>query len=902
MPDDPTLFLQDGRLLTVDTPLGKDVFLLESMSGEEGICRPFAFELGVRSMRGDIQPRELLGKPITFSLELPGSGRRNWSGIVSDLSAGEAQSVGQRAYRLTVRPWFWMLTRHSDCRIFQNQTTLQIMETIFGELGFADYDFSAVTEKPGKRHYCVQYNETSYAFICRLLEEEGIAWWFRHPGTAGTADGRHVLVLSDGTQGWKTGDEPVLRFTTTNLDLHDVTSWHRRWSFVTGRLTESDWNFKTPRTDLTSGVASLAPIDTNSGLETYRWHGRFPDRDRGDKRARRRMQAIEAGFEVIEGGSANRRVHPGQRFTLRGHPAESENVAWAVISVRHAAQDLTYVTGTTAPPVYSNSFSVISAETPYTPPLVTPRPHIDGVQIATVVGPKGEEIHTDSMGRVKVRFPWDRRAKGDDTSSCWLRVSQPWAGGKFGSQTIPRIGMEVLVSFVEGDPDRPVVVGLVPNSDTSPSLDLPANKTRTAFRTNSSPGGSGFNELAFEDKAGAEELLMLAQRDASEVVKNNKRVRVNNVSTHEATTLKLDKVGHSEIIETPEAIVIQHRQSRIVLTENGIQIAFKDGHYIQISDQGIEVVSNAQVVASTMDQASAIVINKDGIDEVGPIIALNCQAPGEGGSGTASDTQGASADASTGAGSAAPAAAAPGQAPPGAKQESPLSLKGTQGTSTGPLDGKKDKKEIKGEATLGKAEGEVAKYSYDDGSNSAKATALAGKAELKSGVSYDKDKKEWSADLVKGELSGSVAAGEAEHKFGNSGSVKAAGEALSAKAEAGIGISKSPDKFKAGASAGAEANLVKGSLEGMVNVTPKTIYDNSVGRAVDAIYPGSPYAKAPDYLDHGLVLGAQGEAGIGAAAKASADIIKDQAGARMELGAKLGAGPMAGVKAILGVK
>lgn len=669
---------QAGRLLSVHTPLGEDVFLLEVMDGSEVLSGLFEFRLRVRSKRQDVTPKELVGLPISWSLELPGGERRQWSGVVAALVAGPALGEGMRSYTVDVRPWFWLFTHTSDCRIFQNKTTQQILETIFTEAKIRDYDFGPVIGPKAVREYCVQYNETDYAFICRLLEEEGWCWWFRHePGSDG-APPRHVFVVADGAHAWTFGAEPEVRFTTTNLDLNDVTGWTRRFAFKPGQAAEADWNFETPQAPVTRNQPSVAPIESNRLFEMYRWGGRFMDKDRADHVTRRRIEAHEAGFEVIEAESGNRRIAPAQKFRLYGHPIAAENAEYAVVGVVHSAEDQTYVMGDRPAPSYSNRFRVIPAGTRWVPEQRTPHPRIDGMQTALVVGPPGEEIHTDRYGRVKVKFPWDRYAKGDDTSSCWLRVSQPWGGSGWGSQTIPRIGMEVLISYLEGDPDKPLVVGVVPNPLTMPSLALPANKTRTGFKSSTSPGGAGFNEMTFEDQAGSEELFQHAQKDATEIVRQNKRQQVGNAHTVAAETLHLTTVQASQIQLTPKGITLQHKGAMIHMDETQIVLSFNGVHKIRLSADGVETHSNTKVVSTqgpgaannvvslspdgillqsdkvigSFAATSQLVMGAEGIDARGIPITLNCAPPGAVQTGAGTDgptTQGADLSAAPGA-------------------------------------------------------------------------------------------------------------------------------------------------------------------------------------------------------------------------------------------------------------
>jgi type VI secretion system secreted protein VgrG len=619
---------QVGRLLAIETPIGPDVFLLEGMDGEEELCGLFSFRLRVRSKRQDVTPAEMVGLPISWTLELPGGARREWSGVVGALEAGPTLGDGMRAYTVTAHPWLWLFRHTSDCRIFQHKTTQQILETIFEEAKIRDYDFGPVIGAKAVREYCVQYNETDLDFIFRLLEEEGWTWWFRHePGEDG-ASGRHVLVVADGPHAWTPGDEPEIRYATTNVDLNNVTAWTRRFSFLPGRLTEADWNFEAPRSPQMQDQPSLAPVNANKLFELYRWGGRFTDHDRASQATKRRIEAQEAQFEMIEAESGNRRVRPGQEFTLYGHPAAAENAGYAVVAVRHAAQDTTYAAGGAASPGYSNRFTAIPAAVRYTPAQRTPRPRIDGIQTAIVVGPPGEEIHTDQYGRVKVRFPWDRYAKGDDGDSCWLRVSQPWAGRNWGAQTIPRVGMEVLVAYVEGDPDKPMVVGVVPNTDQMPPLSLPANRTRTSLKTASSPGGAGFNELSFEDQAGAEEVFLHAQKDASEIVNSNKLLTVGNAYTAAAHTLHMTTVQASQTMMTPADIVLQHLGSMIRMDASGITISFGSGHAIQLSDAGVQIRSTAKVQAVQGEAANFVSIDGDGVYTKGKTVTQD--AAGEG--------------------------------------------------------------------------------------------------------------------------------------------------------------------------------------------------------------------------------------------------------------------------------
>ena len=534
---------QAGRLLSIDTPLGRDVLLLERMQGQETLCDLFDFRLHVRSKRWDIAPDEVVGLPLSWTLELPGGTRRSWSGVVGAIEAGHAVGDGMRAYTVTAKPWLWLFSHTSDCRIFQHQTTQQILETIFGEAGIRDYDFGAVTGPKEPRGYCVQYNETDLNFVFRLLEEEGWCWWFRHEAGQDGGAGRHVLVVADNPRAFAPGEEPRLRYTTTNVDLNDVTVWTRRWAFKPGAVAESDWNFETPRQDLTRAQPTVNPIKTSKPFEMYRWGGRFLEKGRADHITRRRMEVHEAAFDTIAADSGNRRIAPGQGFTLYGHPIAAENGDYTVISVDHEAKDPTYAPDAGIEgPSYANRFAAMPANKPFVPEQKTPHPKIEGVQTATVVGPPGEEIWIDQYGRIQVAFHWDRYARKRDGDSCWIQVCHAVSGGNHGLQVKPRIGMTAFITYVDGDPDKPLCIGTAPNPDNMVSYAFPDNKTRSTWRSLShkAQGYVGNNEISMEDDTGRENLFLHAQKDHTLKVRNNHVKRVDND--------KVESIGASKAI------------------------------------------------------------------------------------------------------------------------------------------------------------------------------------------------------------------------------------------------------------------------------------------------------------------------------------------------------------------
>ena len=397
-------------------------------------------------------------------------------------------------YNLLLRPWLWWLTLASNNRVFQNLATSDIVTSIFDEHGFSDYELQ-LTGSYTPREYCVQYGETDFAFVSRLLEEEGIFWFFTH------ADGAHTLVLGDSNDAFP----PCPNATTIQYfgqqmgerELHGIRSGQICRQAVSGVYRATDYEFTTPTTSLYGQAEAVA-----GPLSVYEHPGGYTAKARGDALGTMRVNALRSQESRFIGESDCRWFVPGHSFTLSGHEDDTANIEWVVTQVSHEAGH----------EHYRNRFEAIPKSTSYRPPRTTPKPRMH-TQTAIVVGKAGEEIWTDEYGRIKIQFPWDRDGANDETSSCWVRVVLPWSGKGFGMQFIPRIGQEVIVTFIDGDPDRPLVTGCVYNGDNALPYALPANQTQSGIKTNSSKGGGGFNELRFEDKKDSEEVFLQAQKD-----------------------------------------------------------------------------------------------------------------------------------------------------------------------------------------------------------------------------------------------------------------------------------------------------------------------------------------------------------------------------------------------------
>ncbi|KAA3511943.1 type VI secretion system tip protein VgrG [Agrobacterium vitis] len=518
-------FIQASRVLKVSSPLGEDQLLPERMKVDEGVNRLFEITLHVRAKREAVKPEELIGKLVDISLEIRQGElgedglRRPFNGLVTDLEEGPPVTRGLRSYTLTIRPQMWLLSRRSDCRIWLDMTSIQVLETLFSEHGLPQPDIGFLQNKPPAQGYSVQWQESDLDYLLRRLEEDGIFYWFQHD------KGIHRLRVTDHQIAWSKasasaeGDDTV-RIAQGSSDRNHITEWMRRFSYVPGQRVDADWNFETPNFIPRSQTPSLVELSGNAKRELYNYPARAADYTEMERVGKLRAQATQADHERIKGQSTVRVLEPGRRFNPYEEPHPEHKYEEHVITrITHWVVDRSYET-TENQPEYINEFDAIPSRIPLTPHRTTKRPRIEGAQVAIVAGPSGEEIHPDKYGRIKAWFPWDRRAKKDGSDTCWIRVSQSWAGGLWGSQVIPRIGMEVMIAYIDGDPDRPLVTGVVPNTNNPVPYDLPANKTRSTFKTKTHKG-KGFNELRFEDESGREEIFMHAQKDMYTAVEDN---------------------------------------------------------------------------------------------------------------------------------------------------------------------------------------------------------------------------------------------------------------------------------------------------------------------------------------------------------------------------------------------
>ncbi|MBI4241706.1 MAG: type VI secretion system tip protein VgrG [Candidatus Rokubacteria bacterium] len=596
---------QKTRPIGVKTPLGEDVLLLRSMTGSEHLGRLSQYELSVLSAEESVKMDDILGQNITIQLEVADDQQRFFNGYVSRF-AQTGRTAGYATYQVTVRPWLWFLTRRQDCRIFQDMTVPEIIKKVFQDYDFADFDES-LSGSYRKRGYCVQYRETDFDFVSRLMEEEGIYYYFKHQ------DGRHTLLLADsyGAHSLLPGYEKVPYYPPTENVVRKeehVHDWAITREVMPGLCTLQDFDFQKPGVDL----ATRSKIQKRHALadfEIYDYPGMYFKEEDGKNYARARIEELHSQHEQVHGVANARGFMPGGLFELTGFPREDQNREYLIVSASYDLQTAEFETGGPSAdgPRYACRFSAIESKTPYRTPRFTPKPVLQGPQTAIVVGKEGEEIWTDKFGRVKVQFHWDRLGKKDENSSCWVRVASVWAGKQWGGIHIPRIGQEVVVEFLEGDPDRPIVTGRVYNADAMPPYGLPDNATQSGLKSRSSKGGTGdnFNEIRFEDKKGNEELYIHAEKnhtnitendrgedvghdrslhvahDKSEAIDNNKAIKVGVDHTEEIGANKTLKVGanHDESIGANMTINIAS-----MLTENvGINYAETVGAAMELT-------------------------------------------------------------------------------------------------------------------------------------------------------------------------------------------------------------------------------------------------------------------------------------------------------------------------------
>jgi type VI secretion system secreted protein VgrG len=584
-----TAFTQSSNsLFSITTPLGQDKVLLRGFRGSEGMSRLFRFELDLLSEDQGITFTDIVGKNVTISVLQADGTPRYFNGVISRFGQGAAEGVFA-TYHAEMVPWLWFLTRDANCRIFQNMAIPDIITKVFSDAGQTAYKNSVTATYP-TREYCVQYRETDFNFVSRLMEEYGIYYFFTHD------NGQHTLVMGDAPS--NNADCPgqnqfkLYTESTAVLDEDVIQSWQIEQELRTGKYSLTDYNFLTPSSNLLASTTTVDVVGGNTSYNTYDYPGKYLTQGDGSTLVKTRMEEEESVHLVAHGTSDARSLVTGYKFTLQEHYRDDLNQPYLLTDIDHVATTTSYGSSRGEQrDHYSNSFRCIPASVPFRPLRVTPHPTIMGPQPAVVVGPSGEEIYTDKYGRIKVQFFWDQVGTKDENSSCWIRVAHAWAGKQWGIIYIPRIGQEVMVDFLEGDPDQPLVVGRVYNADQMPPYTLPDNMTQSGILTRSSKGGTAdnFNQLRFEDKKGSEEIYFHAEKDKNIVVENNETLTVGSSNSNTSP----DGSRTHTVYNNDSLTVTQGNRTISVNTGNETH-TIKQGNQTLTVSQGNQTISVSQ--------------------------------------------------------------------------------------------------------------------------------------------------------------------------------------------------------------------------------------------------------------------------------------------------------------------
>ena len=529
----------------------------------------------------------------------------------------------RRNYRAEVVPWLWFLTQTADCRIFQEKKVGDIIRQIFSDLGFSDFRMDLQLDHK-KWEYCVQYRETDFNFVSRLMEQEGIFYFFVHE------DGKHTMVLADHKGAYVDCKEATADF-PLSLGQHDVqdhlTSWQHAYEFRPGKFAQMDFNFETPSTSLMTKTNSLVKMPGMDKFEVYDYPGEYAQKNFGDVETKVRMEEEEAAHDVVQGAGRLKTFTPGGKFTVGVHRSKTEEgKPFVITSVQHVAQEpLAYETGGgQMAEEYRNTFHCIPATVVFRPARTTRKPLVSGVQTAIVTGPAGEEIHTDKYGRVKIQFHWDREGKKDENTSCWTRVSQVHASKNFGGIDIPRIGDEVIVDFLEGDPDRPIIVGRVYHAENMPPFGLPGAKNISGLKSNSTKGGGGYNEYVLDDTKGNELIREHGQFDKDSTIEHDLREHVLHDRTRDVTNNETITIGvnRTESVGKDESLTVGANRTETV----GINETLSVGADRSRSVGGNESVTVAMLRTHTVGINEAITVGAAQEISVGAMQAITVGA------------------------------------------------------------------------------------------------------------------------------------------------------------------------------------------------------------------------------------------------------------------------------------
>lgn len=595
-------YTQDQRLISISSPLKKDELLLTSFEGVELISDLFEFQVEVLSKNHSIKPQELIGKTITLTIQ--NDIKRTFNGYVSRLVYGEVKGENLKTYRLTMVPWLWFLSKTNNHRIFQEKNTIDIVTEVFQDLGFNDYEFKT-NDSYATREYCVQHNESDLNFISRLLEEEGIAYYFEQKGDT------HIMQIVDAANTYELCKETGLTYSRGNQHDTQINRWEHVYEFRKGKWTLNDYDFKQPTKSQLQTTASTSKFANTGNYEHYEYSP-YHDFSGIKNLTKKRIEAEETPLDTIEASSDCSSFYAGGKFKLSKHTVKEEQGNYIITAIRHRAFDNSYLAGKGSGSDYSNDLACIPDKVHFRPLSIHQKPWMQGPQSAIVVGPSGEEIYIDSFGRIKVQFHWDREGKKDESSSCYLRVMQPWAGPGWGTSFIPRIGMEVVVNFFNGDPDRPFVTGSVYNDVNKPPY---SSKTQSGIKTRSTKSGSASNcnEFRFEDEKGSEQFYLHAEKNMDTEVENDETLSVDHDRTKSIGNNETSSIGKNRDKTVGE------NQSESIGKDKSISVG--DNHTESIGkDKSLDVGKNhTESIGSDM----TLTVGKDLSEDIGDNMSVN---------------------------------------------------------------------------------------------------------------------------------------------------------------------------------------------------------------------------------------------------------------------------------------
>lgn len=633
-------YKQATRRIALKSSLGDDVLVVTELDSVEEFSRLSTHRVQMLSQNDDIKPEEIVGKPVTIVMldvdDKPYYLRGYFKTFINH-GRGDRATI----YSGELVPWLWFLTRRTNCRMFQDKTVPEIIEEVFKDLGFTDYDFSGLSGSFAKRVYTVQYRESDFDFVSRLMEDEGIFYYFKHE-----AD-RDLMCMANHTGAYQQAKHSSVRYVGPQSFREvddDLLSWQHRYEYRSGKIMQHAFNFETPERPIDARANTVLKLENSAAFELYDYPGNYLAKPEGEADVKVRMEEEEAPFDIVIGSSKCRSFSPGYTFSVEEHHQEQETRKnYVITSVRHYVTAGSFVSGGEQPEAYRNEFTCIPAATVYRPPRSTPKSLVRGPQTALVVGPSGEEIYTDKYGRVKVKFHWDREPWVDDKSSCWLRVAQVWAGKNWGAMFIPRIGQEVIVDFLEGDPDQPIIVGRVYNAECMPPYELEANKNLSGIKTLSTKGGEGFNELRFDDKKGEEQIFIHAERnfdvrikkDRFEWVENDQHLIVKNkkfehVKVDRHTKVDQDdvvKLGRDQHVAMDGKRAVKIAQTESLTVQGNVTEVFQANQSTQITGSLYIKAANTVIEATggltIMCGGSSVVIDPSGVTLKGPMVTLD---------------------------------------------------------------------------------------------------------------------------------------------------------------------------------------------------------------------------------------------------------------------------------------